>query len=101
MRLKISTKALWDHESRLYCSDESTDTVLVHFEDSSCVYTIIKRTKTVTTVEMNEPAIKEFLNDADYWIDCMRIGAIDEDDNIGKLYERAAASVRGQLEKNS
>ena len=98
MRLKISTKALWDHESRLYCSDESTDTVLVHFEDSSCVYTIIKQTKTVTTVEMNEPAIKEFLNDADYWIDCMKMNVLDEDDNTGKLYERAAASVRKQIE---
>jgi hypothetical protein len=98
MRLKISTKALDDHDSRLYCSDESTDTVRVHFEDSSCIYTIIKRTKTVTTVEMNEPAIKEFLSDADYWVDCMQCGAIDQDDNTGRLYERAAASVRKQLE---
>jgi hypothetical protein len=98
MRLKISTNALWDHENRLYRSDESTDTVLVHFEDSNCVITIIKRTKTVTTVEMNEPAIKEFLSDADYWIHCMQFGAIEEDDNTGKLYERAAASVRKQIE---
>jgi len=47
---------------------------------------------------MNEPAIKEFLSDADYWIHCMQFGAIEEDDNTGKLYERAAASVRKQIE---
>ena len=53
MRLKISTKALDDHESRLYGSDESTDTVLVHQDRVGATYTIIKRTKTVTTVEMS------------------------------------------------
>ena len=99
MRLKISTKALDDHESRLYGSDESTDTVLVHFEDSSCVYTIIKRTKTVTTVEMNDEAIKEFLSDADHWIHIMEMKAFAwEGDDTGKVFKRAAASVRKQLE---
>ena len=99
MRLKISTKALWDHQSRLYCSDESTDTVLVHFEDSSCVYTVIKRTKTVTTVEMNEPAIKEFLSDADHWIFIMEMNGFAWDgDDTGKVFKRAAASVRKQIE---
>jgi hypothetical protein len=79
----------------LYCSDESTDTVLVHFENPNCVYTIVKRTKTVTTVEMNEPAIKEFLSDADYYADP---DFRDDFGNLGLLFERAVASVRKQLE---
>lgn len=95
MKLKISTKALNDHQSRLYGADGSTDTMLVNTEDANLVFTIIKRTKTVTTVEMNEAAIKEFLSDADFYADP---DFRDDFGNLGLLFERAAASVRKQLE---
>jgi hypothetical protein len=93
MRLKISTKALDDHESRLYGSDESTDTVLVHQDRVGATYTIIKRTKTVTTVEMSSEAIADFLDDCDYQDEFCDI----EEDRTG-VYARAIKSVRKQLE---
>ena len=95
MRLKIATKALSDHQSRLYGADGSTDTMLVNTEDPSLTYLIIKRTKTVTTVEMNEAAIKEFLSDADFYADP---DFRDDFGNLGLIFERAAASVRKQIE---
>lgn len=94
MRLKIATKALSDHQSRLYGADGSTDTRLVNTEDPSLTYLIIKSTKTVTTVEMNEAAIREFLSDADFYADP---DFRDDFGNLGLVFERAAASVRKQI----
>ena len=94
MRLRISTRALDDHESRMYCSDESTETVKVHIDQPESTYTIIKRTKLVTTIDISERAIKEFLDDADYYAEFK-----DEMGDEGYMFERAAASVRKQLAK--
>jgi hypothetical protein len=92
MRLKISTQALDDHQERLYESNESTDTIKVHV-DGYARFTIIKRTKTVTTVEMETAAITEFLSDADYYDECMEEDMLP----VGKMFARAAASVRKQI----
>lgn len=94
MRLKISTNALNDHGSRLYGHENSTDTVRVHQDIVGATYSIIKITKKVMTVEMSDAAIKEFLDDADYCKESM----IDDSPSIARLFERAAASVRKQLE---
>ena len=94
MRLKISTKALDDYESRLYGSDESTDTVLVHQDRVGATYRIIKRTKTVTTVEMSAEAIADFLDDGDYQAEFNS----EDNDPYGLMWARAAASVRKQIE---
>jgi hypothetical protein len=96
MKLKISSRALQDHDSRLYGHDDSTDTVRVHQDIVGATYTIIKRAKTVTTVEMNEVTIKEFLSDADFYADP---DFRDDFGVLGLMFERAAASVRKQLEK--
>ena len=92
MKLRISTQALQDHESRLYESDGSTDTLKVHV-DGFARYTIIKRTKTVTTVEMEKEAISEFLSDADYYDECMEEDMLP----VGRMFARAAKSVRKQI----
>ena len=97
MRLKISTKALDDYESRLYGSDESTDTVLVHQDRVGATYTVIKRTSTITTVEMSAEAIADFLDDGDYQAEFNS----EDNDPYGLMWARAAASVRKQIEKNS
>lgn len=93
MKLKISTMALSDHDSRLYGHDDSTDTVRVHQDKVGAIYTIIKRTKTVTTVEMSNEAIAEFLDDCDYQDEFCDI----EQGRTG-VYARAIKSVKKQLE---
>jgi hypothetical protein len=101
MRLKISTKALDDHESRLYGHDDSTDTVLVHQDRVGATYTIIKRTKTITTVEISAEAIADFLDDMDYQHENLREWLRDDDAEriaYGRSCGRAAASVRKQIE---
>jgi len=94
MRLKISTKALDDHESRLYGHDDSTDTVLVHQDKVGATFTIIKRTKTVTTVEMSAEAIADFLDDGDYQAEFNS----EDNDPYGLMWARAIKSVRKQIE---
>lgn len=95
MKLKLSSQALSDHENRLYCSDQSTDTVKFHIDQPSSIYTIIKATKTVTTVEMSESAIKEYLADGDYQAEFN-----SEDKNpFGLMWSRATKSVRKQIIK--
>jgi hypothetical protein len=94
MRLKISTKALDDHESRLYGHDASTDTVLVHQDKVGATYTIIKRTKTVTTVEMSAEAIADLLDDGDYQAEFNS----EDNDPYGLMWARAITSVRKQIE---
>ena len=93
MRLKISTKALDDHESRLYGHDDSTDTVLVHQDKVGATYTIIKRTKTVTTVEMSAEAIADLLDDGDYQAEFNS----EDNDPYGLMWARAIKSVRKQI----
>lgn len=93
MKLKISTIVLSDHDSRLYGHDDSTDTVRVHQDKVGAIYTIIKRTKTVTTVEMSNEAIAEFLDDCDYQDEFCDI----EQGRTG-VYARAIKSVKKQLE---
>lgn len=93
MRLKISTNALDDHDSRLYGHEDSTDTVRVHIDKVGATYTIIKRTKTVTTVEMSSEAIKDFLDDCDYQDEFCDI----EEGRTG-VYARAIKSVKKQLD---
>ena len=93
MKLKISTKALDDHDDRLYSNDDSTDTVRVHKDRVGATYTIIKRTKTVTTVEMSSEAIADFLDYCDYQDEFCDI----EEGRTG-VYARAIKSVRKQLE---
>ncbi len=93
MRLKISTKALDDHESRLYGHDDSTDTVLVHQDKVGATFTIIKRTKTVTTVEMSAEAIADFLDDGDYQAEFNS----EDNDPYGLMWARAIKSVRKQI----
>jgi len=97
MRLKISTRALDDHASRLYYRDETNTDIqqMISSEDSNCRYTIIKYTKTITTVEMNGAAIKEFLSDADFYADP---DFRSDFGNLGLAFERAAANVRKQIE---
>ena len=95
MKLKLSSQALSDHENRLYCSDQSTDTVKVHIDQPTSIYTIIKVTKTITTVEMSDSAIKEYLSDGDYQAEFN-----SEDKNpFGLMWARATTSVRKQLKK--
>jgi hypothetical protein len=101
MRLKISTNALDDHNSRLYGHDDSTDTMQVHIDMVGATYTIIKRTKTVITVEMSEAAIADFLSDMDYQHSNLREWLADDDAEriaYGRACGRAAASVRKQIE---
>ena len=93
MRLKISTNALDDHESRLYGHDDSTDTVLVHQDKVGATYTIIKRTKTVTTVEISAEAIADFLDDGDYQAEFNS----EDKDPYGLMWARAIKSVRKQI----
>ena len=92
MKLRISTQALDDHQERLYESEQSTDTVQVHV-DGYAKFTIIKRTKTVTTVDMDQAAVTEFLSDADYYEECMEEDMLP----VGKMFARAAKSVRKQI----
>ena len=92
MKLKISTRVLDDHNSRLYGHDDSTDTVQVHLDKVGAIYTIIKRTKTLTTVEMSSEAIADFLDDCDYQDEFCDI----EEDRTG-VYARAIKSVKKQL----
>lgn len=92
MKLRISTQALDDHQQRLYESEQSTDTVQVHV-DGYAKFTIIKRTKTVTTVDMDQAAISEFLSDADYYEECMEEDMLP----VGRMFARAAKSVRKQI----
>lgn len=98
MRLKISTKVLDDHDDRLYGHDDSTDTVRVHQDTVGAIYTIIKRTKTVTTVEMSSEAIADFLDDCDYQVEFNECDGDEYMNSLTKACERAAASVRKQLE---
>ena len=93
MKLKISTKVLSDYDSRLYGHDDSTDTVRLHQDIVGAIYTIIKRTKTVTTVEMSSEAIKDFLDDCEYQDEFCDI----EEGRTG-IYARAIQSVKKQLE---
>jgi len=93
MRLKISTRALDDHDSRLYGHDGSTDTVRVHQDKIGATYTIIKRTKTITTVEISAEAIADFLDDGDYQAEFNS----DDNDPYGLMWARAIKSVRKQI----
>lgn len=99
IRLRISTAALDDHDSRVYGHDDSTDTVRVHQDIVGATYTIIKRTSTITVVDMSAEAVTEFLDDADYQYEF----TIDSDCKytvgIAKAFGRAAASVRKQIEQ--
>jgi CCR4-NOT transcriptional regulation complex NOT5 subunit len=95
MQLKISRKALFDHEDRLYESDENNDNIQIHV-DGVARYEIIKKTKTIVTVEMNSAAIKEFLDDADYYKECMEGDELP----LGRMFARAAESVKKQIAKD-
>ena len=98
MKLKISTKALDDHDSRLYGHDDSTDTVRVHLDRVGATYTIIKRTSTMTTVDMSNEAIADFLDDCDYQVEFNNCDGDEYMTSLTKACERAAASVRKQIE---
>ncbi len=98
MKLKISTKVLDDYDSRLYGHDDSTDTVRVHQDIVGATYTIIKRTKTVTTVEMSNEAIADFLDDCDYQVEFNDCADDKFLTSLTKACERTATSVRKQLE---
>ena len=99
IRLRISTTALDDHDNRLYGHDDSTDTVRVHQDIVGATYTIIKRTPSITVVDMSTEAITEFLDDAAYQYEF----TIDSDDGytvlIAKAFGRAISSVRKQIEQ--
>lgn len=99
MELKISTKVLDDYDSRLYGHDDSTDTVRVHQDIVGATYTIIKRTQTTTIVEMSSEAIADFLDDCDYQVEFNDCADDKFLTSLTKACERAAASVRKQLEK--
>ena len=92
MRLRISTAALDDHENRLYGHEDSTDTVKVHQDIVGAMFKIIKRTSTITVVDMSTRAITEFLDDADYQHEF-------NSDSYGDSMGRAFASVRKQIAK--
>ena len=92
IRLRISNSALDDHENRLYGHDDSTDTVKIHQDRVGATYTIIKRTSTITVVDMSTEAIAEFLDDADYQHE---FSEGDDSDYMA----RASASVRKQIKQ--
>ena len=93
MRLKISRAALSDHEDRLYYDSECDGSIKVHVDGLEKTYRIIKQTKTITTVEMNQAAINEFLSDADYYRECMEGDELP----LGRMFARAAESVKKQI----
>jgi hypothetical protein len=99
IRLRISTAALDDHQSRLYGHDDSTDTVKVHQDIVGATYTIVKRTPSITVVDMSIKAITEFLDDADYQYEFTIDSDCKHTVSIAKAFDRAIFSVRKQMLK--
>lgn len=99
IRLRISTAALNDHDDRLYGHDDSTDTVRVHQDIVGATYTIIKRTSTITVVDMSTEAITEFLDDANYQYEFTIDSDCQYTVGIAKAFGRAISSVRKQMAK--
>ena len=98
MRLKISTKALDDHTDRLYKYTGDDFKNLEHSDGiESGTIVEIHRTKTITTVEMSNSAIQEFLDDADYQYEIRN--EYEENLGMGNIFGRAIISVRKQLKK--
>ena len=62
MRLLISTAILVDHQSRLYDGDK-------HLDVEDAFISEIASSKTTSTIEITEAALKELMDDLDYLIE--------------------------------
>lgn len=99
-KLQISTNALDDHMDRLYDEWSSTEidpNAAPHVDGPHMgVITIIKRNARTTTVEMTHMAVREFVSDMEYQVECC-------EDDFQRAYRnqcrRALASVRKQMAK--
>lgn len=70
-QIRIATFALDDHLSRLYDVVTHDDTYTHVDGPHAGTITVTKWGDKVTTVTMNEPAIREFMDDMDYQVEFM------------------------------
>ncbi len=95
--VKLSTLAISDHMSRLYDEHNANGNTVYHIDGSeSGVITIINEGKKISTVLMDDNAVREFISDMDYQVE------VSEDSwerAYGQQCARALKSIKSQVIK--